>query len=167
MRVFGVAPFLLVPIILLCGCSRKKEVRSVQMGEKAEIGTFIYRAIETRWPMTLEGRVAKDRFFIVHVTVVNSGSNPASIPGFEVVNDQGNSFPETVDGSGVENWLGVSRKLPPAETEQGNIVFDVPPKHYRLRVADETDEFMYIDIPLNLDSEQPESKGIDIVVPVK
>lgn len=135
------------------------------MGEKAEIGTFIYRAIETRWPMTLEGRVAKDRFFIVHVTIVNSGSNQASIPGFEVVDDTGNSFPETLDGSGVESWLGVSRKLQPAETDQGNIVFDVPPKHYRLRVADETDEFMYIDIPLNLDSEQPQSKSVD--VPIK
>lgn len=137
------------------------------MGEKAEIGPFLYQAIETRWPMSLEGRTAKDRFFIIHVSVLNSGATDQNIPGFEVVDDSGNSYPEVVDGTGVENWLGLSRKLPVAQTDQGNIVFDVPPKHYSLRVADDSDNFMYIDIPLNLSSEEPESKKIDGVVPLK
>ena len=35
------------------------------MGEEAVVGPFIYQAIETRWPMTLGGRTAKDRFFII------------------------------------------------------------------------------------------------------
>jgi hypothetical protein len=52
-----------------------------------------------------------------------------------------------------------------ANTDQGNIVFDVPPKHYRLRVADENDNYMYIDIPLNLNSEEPDSKKIQGAVP--
>ena len=165
MRVF--VHFLMVPLILLCGCSKKKEIRSVAMGDKAEIGNFVYRVIETHWPMTLQGRSPKDRFFILHVTVVNSGSGAATIPGFEIVDDQNNSYPEVLDGSGVENWLGVTRQIKGAETEQGNIVFDVQPKHYRLRVADETDDFMYIDIPLNLESEQPANKAIEDLPPVK
>jgi hypothetical protein len=93
-----------------------------QMGEKAEIGPFIYQTIETRWPMSLAGRSAKDRFFIIRLTAVNSSSNDVNIPGFEVVDDAGNSYPEVVDGSGVDNWMGVSRKLAPAQTEAGNIV---------------------------------------------
>jgi hypothetical protein len=44
----------------------------VSMGERAEIGPFIYQAIETRWPMTLEGRTAKDRFFLIRVSITNS-----------------------------------------------------------------------------------------------
>jgi hypothetical protein len=131
------------------------------MGEKAEIGPFVYEAIDTRWPMTLEGRTAKERFFIIHVSIVNIGANPMTVPGFEVVDDNGNSFPEDVDGNGVTDWLGLSRKLPVAQSDQGSIVFDVPPKHYHLRVADENDNFMYIDIPLNLNTEQPESKKME------
>jgi hypothetical protein len=131
------------------------------MGEKAEIGPFVYTAIETRWPMTLEGRTPKDRFFIVHVTVVNSGASETNVPGFEVVDDAGNSYPELADGAGVDQWLGVTRKLPIANSEQGNIVFDVPPKHYRLRVADEADNFIYIDIPLNLSTEDPNMRKLD------
>jgi hypothetical protein len=130
------------------------------MGEKAEIGSFIYRAIETHWPMTHAGRTPKDRFFVVSVTILNSGTSEATVPGFEVIDDAGNAFPEVVDGAGVDHWLGVSRSLSVANTDQGNVVFDVPPKHYRLRVADENDNFMYIDIPLNLSSEEPEGKKV-------
>jgi hypothetical protein len=168
MKVSALVAFLLTLAVLSSGCFGKKEIRTVGLGEKAEIGPFIYQAMETRWPMSLGGRSAKDRFFIVRVTVLNSGAGDAHIPSFEVVDDEGNSHPELSDGTGVENWLGVVRKLPVAQTDQGNIVFDVPPKHYRLRVADEGDNFMYIDIPLNLTSEEPERKRIeDATTPIK
>jgi hypothetical protein len=165
MRICGLVACSL--LVLFSGCSRKPEIRIAQMGEKAEIGPFIYQAIETRWPMTLQGRTAKERFFVVRVSATNSGSNEITIPGFEVVDDAGNSSPEVVDGTGVDNWIGVSRRLPAAQTDQGNIVFDVAPKHYRLRIADENDNFMYIDIPLNLTTEEPESKKIEGITPVK
>lgn len=167
MRISAFAAFSLTLLMLLAGCSRKKEIRTVSLGEKAEIGPFIYQAFETRWPMTLGGRSPKERFFVIRVSVFNSASNDISIPGFEVVDDAGNSYPEVVDGTGLENWLGVTRKLPPTNTETGNIVFDVPAKHYRLRVADENDNFMYVDIPLNLNSEEPESKKIEGITPLK
>jgi len=167
MRISAFAAFSLTLLVLLSGCSKKREVRTVGLGEKAAIGTFVYQAIETRWPMSLGGRSPKDRFFVLRVSIFNSGSADATIPGFEVVDDTGNSYPESVDGTGVENWLGVTRKLPQANTETGNIVFDVPPKHYRLRIADENDNFMYVDIPLNLNSEEPDSKKIEGINPLK
>jgi hypothetical protein len=148
--------FLTVSLLLLtAGCSHKKEVRSVSMGEKAEVGSFVYQAIDTSWPMTLAERTPKERFFVVRMTITNTGGTDTTIPGFEVVDDQGNSYPESADGAGLEKWLGMSRKIRVAGTEQADILFDVPPKHYRLRVADENDNFMYIDIPLNLNSEAP------------
>ena len=167
MRICAYAALSLALFVVSPGCKRKKDIRMVQMGEKAEIGPFIYEAIETRWPMTLEGRSPKERFLIIRVSVLNSGGSEATIPEFDVVDDAGNQYPEIVDGTGVHDWLGVARKLAAANTEQGNIVFDVPPKHYRLRVADENDEFMYIDIPLNLNSEEPDRNKMDRVNPVK
>jgi hypothetical protein len=161
MKLSALAAVLLTLLVLSPGCSRKKDIRTVGLGEKAEIGPFVYQAFETHWPMTLSGRNPKDRFFIVRVAILNSGASDATIPGFEVVDDDGNSHPETIDGTGVDNWLGVTRKLPVAQSEQGNVVFDVPPKHYRLRVADEGDHFMFIDIPLNLTTEEPDSKVIE------
>ena len=154
-------------LLVSAGCTRKKEIRTAQMGDKAEIGPFTYEAIETRWPMSLEGRSAKDRFLIVHISIFNSSGEDQNIPGFEVVDDSGNIYPESADGTGVQQWLGVVRKLPASQTEEGNIVFDVPPKHYNLKVADPNDNFMYIDIPLNLTTEEPESKKIDGITPVQ
>jgi hypothetical protein len=167
MRICALTAFSLTLLALATGCTKKKEIRMAQLGEKAEIGPFNYQAFDTHWPMTLQGRTAKDRFFIVHVSVLNSGASDATIPGFEIVDDDGNSYPENVDGTGVDQWLGVSRKLKPANTDQGNIIFDAPPKHYRLRVADENDNFMYIDIPLNLTSEEPDRKTIEGITPIK
>ena len=142
--------------ILSASCSKKKEIRVVSLGEKAEIGGFVYQAIDTRWPMTLGDRTPKERFFVIRISIRNSGGADATIPAFEVVDDADNSFPESPDGSGVEKWLGMSRKLANGASEQGDILFDVPPKHYRLRVADENDtNFMYVDIPLNLTTEDP------------
>jgi hypothetical protein len=154
-------------LILASGCIRKKNIRMVAMGEKAEIGSFSYQAMETRWPMSLAGRPAKDRFLIVRVNIANTAQSEMTVPGFDVVDDSGNSVPELLDGNGVDDWLGVSRTLAVGGAQHGSIVFDVPPRHYRLRVADENDNFMYIDIPFNLSTEEPESKKVEGVAPLK
>lgn len=155
MRISAPAILSLTLLLLAAGCSHKTPVRSVSIGEKAEIGSFVYQAIDTSWPMTLADRTPRERFFIIRMTITNTGGADTTIPGFEVVDDKGNSYPESADGAGVDKWLGMSRKIRVAGTEQADILFDVPPKHYRLRVADENDNFMYIDIPLNLNSEVP------------
>jgi hypothetical protein len=166
MRLCAIAALLLTLFVSTACTFKRKEVRTVQLGEKAEIGPFIYRAFETQWPIALGDRNAKDRFFTIRLSILNSGSAETTIPSFEIVDDQGNSYPEVSDGTAVEGWLGITRKVGVAQTEQGSIVFDVPPKHYRLRVADENDNFMYIDIPLNLNSEEPAQKKLFETAPV-
>jgi hypothetical protein len=154
---------LAMTVLSVTGCaSRKKEVRAVELGAKAEIGPFIYQAFDTHWPFTLGDRVAKDHFFTLRLSVLNSGSVDADIPSLTLIDDDGNTYPESSDGTGVANWIGISRKVRPAQSEQGTVLFDVPPKHYRLRVADENDNFMFIDIPFNLSTEEPiEKKAFD------
>ena len=152
--------------LTITGCTfKRKEVRTVSMGEQALIGPFTYQAFDTRWPLSLGDRTPKDRFFTVRVSIRNSSSNDATIPTFEVVNDAGQSYPEVSDGAGIDQWLGLSRNVAGVSIEQGTVAFDVPPKHYRLRVADENDNFMYIDIPLNLTSEEPEGKQLERATP--
>ena len=130
------------------------------MGEIAQIGPFVYQAFETHWLISLGDRTPKDRFFTIRLSIKNVGDVDTTIPSFEIVDDRGNSYPELNDGTGVDNWLGLSRKAAHELTEQGNIIFDVAPGHYRLRVADENDNFMYIDIPLNLNSEEPANQKL-------
>jgi hypothetical protein len=150
---------LVLTVLSATGCaSRKKEVRVVELGAKAEIGPFIYQAFDTHWPFTLGDREPKDRFFTLRLSALNAGSADAAIPSVTLVDDDGNSYPESADGTNVANWIGLSRKVPPGQSEQGTVLFDVPPKHYRLRVADENDNFMYIDIPFNLSTEEPVEK---------
>jgi hypothetical protein len=50
------------------------------------------------------------------------------------------------------------RKLAPAQTEQGRVLFDVPTGAYRLRVTDDspeagTEKVAVVDIPLRLEPE--------------
>jgi hypothetical protein len=54
------------------------------------------------------------------------------------------------DGTGVQHWLGVVRKVGAGQTEQGYVLFDAPTAHYKLKLSDETsDSDVYADIPLS------------------
>ena len=78
------------------------------------------------------------------------------MPNVTIEDDRGNSFPELRDGDGVPQWIGYLRQVKPAESTSGNLVFDAPPAHYKLRVTDENeDAFAYIDIPLSFGAEVP------------
>jgi hypothetical protein len=128
------------------------------MGERAQIGSLIYNAFDTAWSVALgEGpaaRIPANRFLLLHVSVVNSGPKPASVPTFTLVDDSGKIFDELSSGAQVPNWIGVTRTVKPAESEQGNILFDVQPQHYKLRIADPDDQkFAFIDLPLNFNPE--------------
>jgi hypothetical protein len=56
----------------------------------------------------------------------------------------------------VPQWIGYLRTVKPAESAQGNLVFDAPPAHYKLRLTDENEENpAYVDIPLSFGAEIP------------
>ena len=71
------------------------------------------------------------------------------IPNLTIEDDKGKHFEEVSNGEGVPQWVGYLREVKPADIVQGNIVFDAPPAHYKLKLADETgDEIALIDLPL-------------------
>jgi len=131
------------------------------MGERVSVGSLVYNVFEDQWKAQLGqgsgARVPKDRFFLVRLSVVNGGSTDLMVPSLTLVDDAGQTYPELSDGDQVPEWTGYLRRVKPAETLQGNVVFDVAPKHYRLRVSDETSQKSRdIDIPLNFTSDTPD-----------
>jgi len=151
--------------VLLTGCqstSRKGLVGTFKIGERAQVGPLIYNVYETQYMVNLgqgaDARIPKDRYLLVRLSVVNSGGATAdeSIPTFTLIDDAGQTFNELDTGIGVPQWLGIARKVRPAESTSGNIVFDVAPKHYRLRITDQTDEdYGLVDLPLTFGDTAP------------
>ncbi|MCU1260437.1 MAG: hypothetical protein JWO80_3322 [Bryobacterales bacterium] len=150
--------FLFVSLALAAtGCTsltKGGDVGTFKIGDRAQVGWLIYNVIDTQWDVKLglgpAPRIPKSRFFIVNMTVVNSGPTDQTIPTFNLVDDQGESHPELDNGENVPDWMGVVRKVRPAESFQGNIVFDVPPKHYRLKLTEESEQkYAWIEIPLD------------------
>ncbi|MGA2270239.1 MAG: hypothetical protein ABSH44_17340 [Bryobacteraceae bacterium] len=151
--------------LVLSACSKggSYPVRSYSLGEKVGLGHIIYTVYETQWvPQFGEGpsaRVPQHRFFLVRMTAVNSGGDDVIVPNVTIENDMGASYPELQNGDGVPAWIGYLRRVKPAESAQGNLLFDVPPAHYKLRVTDEDgDHTAYIDIPLSFGAEVPTSE---------
>jgi hypothetical protein len=61
------------------------------------------------------------------------------------------------NGEGVPHWIGFLRQVKPAQAAQGNMVFDVPPRRYKLHLKDESGERTgLVDIPLSFGPEMPE-----------
>ena len=148
--------------VLLCSCSQPSfPVRTYNMGDKVTLGHLIYTVFETQW-LTQAGtvpdlRMPQNRFFLVRVSASNSGGNDIIVPALTVIDDKGTSYPELTNGDGIPQWIGALRSVQPAEAAAGNVVFDCPPGHYKLRVTDEDGErAALIDIPLNFTNETPE-----------
>ncbi len=142
--------------MLLAGCSSapQKEARVYAAGEKATVGPLIYSIVDTQFAPVLgedvnNQRTPQNRFVIVQISVSNSSTSDANIPLMTLIDDSGKQFPELADGTGVPRWLGVVRKVASAQTEAGEIVFDAPAQHYRLRLTEELDDEVSVDIPLS------------------
>lgn len=148
--------------VLLSGCSQKAlPARTYSMGEKVTLGTVIYTVFETQW-LTHVGvppdeKVPQNRFYLVRINAVNSSSSDVMLPNLSVEDDKGNSYPELTSDVGAPQWIGVLRQVHPADSISGNLIFDCPPGHYKLRLNDDTAEHSaLVDIPLTFTSETPD-----------
>ena len=144
-----------------CAPARVPEARFHRMGERVTVGSFVYNVFDDQWRTELgegsDARIPKDRFFLVHMSVLNGGSAEFLVPTLTLVDDSGQSYAELSNGDQVPSWLGFLCRVKPAETLQGDVVFDVPPRHYRLRVGDENDQkHEEVDIPLSFSDQAPE-----------
>ncbi len=144
-----------------CAPPVSPEARVYRMGERVTVGSLVYNVFDDQWRPQLgsgpDARVPKDRFFLVRLSVVNGGAADIMVPTMTLVDDSGQTFNELTNGDGVPSWTGYLRRVRPADTLQGNVVFDVAPKHYLLRVTDETGaKSRDIDIPLNFSSDTPD-----------
>ena len=150
--------------LFLGGCSSGPQVQPISnyvLGEKVQLGRLSYTVFETQWHTHLGDqagtRVPQHRFFLIRFSATNSGSNDAAVPNPTITGDDGKVYDEIPNGEGVPLWAGYLRIAKPADTVTGNIVFDAPPAHYKLKLADETStKFALIDIPLSFGAETPE-----------
>jgi hypothetical protein len=143
-----------------CRVSQSNTAKVYDMGARVEAGHLIYTIFETEWLPQIGGgdtaRVPKNRFFLIRLSAVNSGSEELDVPNMTLVDDNGNTVEELQDGEQVPQWIGFVRHVKPADSLAGNVVFDAEPKHYRLRVTDEMGEkTALIDIPLNFNADAP------------
>jgi hypothetical protein len=93
----------------------------------------------------------------VRVTALNNGGAELIIPTTELVDDAGNTYPEQTDGEGVQDWLGNLRQVRPTETAHGFLLFDVPAKHFKLKLTDdENKRSALVDIPLSFEADVPD-----------
>ena len=147
-----------------CAPPESESTRIHRMGERVQAGSLVYNVFEDHWrPKLGEGpdaRVPKDRFFLIRLSVVNGGASDLMVPTLTLIDDAGQTYTELTDGDQLPQWTGYLRRVKPAETLQGIVLFDVAPKHYLLRVSDENGQKTRdIDIPLAFAPEAPDMPG--------
>jgi hypothetical protein len=158
------ALFALAPVLFLVGCSPADQsfpVREYRMGDRIELGRLVYNVLEAQWVTHLgeqpSARVPVNRFLLLRVSVRNSGGSTATVPPLELLDDANRAYPELSEGAQVPDWLGILREVGPAGALQGNVIFDVNPAHYKMRVTDESQErAALVPVPLQFQSEIPE-----------
>lgn len=159
----GAGVLLVLMSLLGVGCKEREGPKSeARMGEPAVAGSLSYNVIEAQWRSQLQAfptpRFPERQFFLIKVSVTNSGNADASIPFLTLESPSGDSYKELENGAGVDGWLGVLRRVAPAQTEEGWIVFDVPANTYKLRLSNgdvEHEQIAYVTIPLSMESLNP------------
>jgi hypothetical protein len=158
-----VVPLLAVFLFSSCGDGERSfPVRTYTMGEKVELGHIHYQVFETQWLTHMgegaEARIPQQRFFLVRMAAMNSAGGDVVVPTMTIQDDSGTVYNELSDGTGVPQWASYLRTVKAGESVQGNVLFDAPPRHYKMKVTDETGErTALIDIPLSFGSETPEA----------
>jgi hypothetical protein len=161
--------------LLLSACSSApgRQTKVYQTGEKAAVDKLTYSVIDTQIHPRLgddpnSPRIPQNRFYVIQISVSSGANADMPIPSLTLVDDAGKTYTEIPDGSGLQHWLGVVRSVSPAQTERGEILFDAPAAHYKLKLSDETDaDDVFIDLPLNFVHEQMgnEPAGLDAAPP--
>ena len=151
-------------VLILGGCQRAQQTRSdFSMGERVPVGQMTYNVIESTWRTQLgelfKTRTPAQRFLLINVSVTNGTGKDVSIPLLTLEGNNGQTYREIADGEGVDNWFGLLRTISPGQTQQGNVVFDVPLTSYKLRVPDINDtgfeSYASVQIPLRMDPDLP------------
>ena len=151
-------------VLFLGGCQKAGPQRSeFSMGERVPVGQMTYSVVESAWRSQIgEGfkiRTPEQRFLLLKVSVTNGTGKEVSIPLLTLEGTNGQTYREIADGDGVDNWFGLLRTITPGETQQGNVLFDVPLTSYKLRVPDVNvsgfEGYASVQIPLRMDSDAP------------
>lgn len=146
----------------LAGCAHADPKPSeYPMGEKMTLGPLSYTVIDSAWHGqlgdSLKLRPAQQRFLTLSLSVTNGGGSDISIPLLSLEDASGQTYLESDNGEGVTDWLGLFRNISPAQTQKGQILFDVPLASYRLRVTDGggpgAEKYGWITIPLRMDTD--------------
>lgn len=137
---FGAALLLAVALNLGCRKSRTGSGAVRSQGERVHVAPLTYIVTDAEWEVrwdTKEGFpvVPQNTFLVVRILVANGGDRRIELPLLVLEDEKGNVFPEITEVGELPGWLGLLRSIPPSETLQGAIVFDVPPAAYRLRVT--------------------------------
>lgn len=149
----------------MAGCGGKTANAKIdyEIGERVSLGNVTYTILETGWKAELgempKVRYPESRFLVIRLAVTNGTGNEVSLPLFKLETSAGKQVSETNNGEGIQEWLGLLRRVQPAETVTGRIAFDVPIGPTKLRVVGPLDpsqndeKYALIHIPLNLDSD--------------
>jgi hypothetical protein len=152
---------------LLSSCSGPETppVSSYLMGEKVQLGRISYSVFETQWLTHLgdgpTARTPQNRFFLIRFSATNAASEDVTVGNFTITDDKGTVYDELPNGEGVPQWAGYLRVAKPADTIQGNVLFDAPAGHYKLKISDETNSrYALIDLPLSYGAETPDQPAL-------
>ncbi len=148
-------------LLAACGQPHNSTQINYQMGERINNGPLVYNVVQTVWKTQFgdlfTARTPQNRFLMITLSATNSGGKEVALPFFTLDGPNGKEYKEMQNGDGVDHWFGLLRTLDPAETRQGNLVFDVPLTSYRLRLSDGgepgTEKNVWVEIPLRLDTD--------------
>jgi hypothetical protein len=89
--------------------------------------------------------------------VVNSGAEKRPVSSSKLVDSTTVVYNESTEAQDVDHWLGMVGNLKPGDTLEDNILFDLEPKSYKLKLDDgsKSGRVLMIELPLAFEANKP------------
>lgn len=144
-------------LAVACGRRPSNERWPLQMGSPIRCGWFTYNVLEVAYKSQLSDETLAKRpengYLLIRLQATSTAGKPSFIPFLQLETQSGEMIPEVANASGLENWLGVMRRVGPESPETGWLVFDTVPGTYGLRLTDgvlEDEQVAFVRIPFQV-----------------
>ena len=131
--------------------ARRGNIRGFTLAEMViTVGVFLF---------IFTGVMVAVQVFGLRIYTLAATKLSATAGGREALNQIRDQIREgrTVNVGSCSSAVNSSFHLITNASQQGNALFDAPPRHYKMRIADETGEkIAYVDIPLTFVSDIPD-----------
>ncbi len=110
-----------------------------QLGQTVHVGYWTYRVNSAEWVPGIANGLTYEQpdaaFLVINLSARNEDRSESVLPPVKLIDASGREFSQSSAGALSDGFFSPLKSLNPGVGSRANVVFDVPPGQYRIRLS--------------------------------